>query len=175
MDKDFVKDKKMPKSPNFSNKNLNLFKEDELNRKQTPQMPPMTSIEYARALSWGSATLADLMKDALGRQVFRCFLHETFAEENLLFVEAVEKLRGVNDAEIMRNGVAELLKKYGVYVNLSSAAMGKLREATKAQMPDFKSVELANKEIYMLLENDQLPRFRRSELYQKVLKKLMPQ
>ena len=28
-----------------------------------------------------------------GRQVFRCFLHESLAEENLLFVEEVEKLK----------------------------------------------------------------------------------
>ncbi|KAI3412070.1 hypothetical protein GPALN_002115 [Globodera pallida] len=166
---------KMPNSPNFSNKNINLFKEDELNKKQTPQMPSLAGIDYSRAHSWGTATLAHLLKDPLGCQIFRCFLHETFAEENLLFVEAVESLRGVKDPEMIRKGVSEVLKKYGVYVNLSCAAMGKLREATTAKMPDFKGLEVAKKEIYTLLENDQLPRFRRSELYQGFLKKILSQ
>uniref|UniRef100_A0A183BL06 RGS domain-containing protein n=1 Tax=Globodera pallida TaxID=36090 RepID=A0A183BL06_GLOPA len=81
------------------------------------------------------------------------------------------EMRGVKDPEMIRKGVSEVLKKYGVYVNLSCAAMGKLREATTAKMPDFKGLE----EIYTLLENDQLPRFRRSELYQGFLKKILSQ
>jgi len=59
----------------------------------------------------------------LGRQVFRCFLHESLAEENLLFVEEVEKMKREKQPEKIRQGIKMLLDKYGQYINLSSVAM----------------------------------------------------
>lgn len=55
--------------------------------------------------------------------MFRCFLYEALAEENLLFVEEVDKLRKEKDTEKVREGIKDLLDKYGSYINLSSAAM----------------------------------------------------
>ena len=52
--------------------------------------------------------------------------------------------------------------------------MSKLREASKAEHPDIKCLELAHKEIGKLLENDQFPRFRRSKIYLGFLEKLLP-
>jgi hypothetical protein len=46
------------------------------------------------------------------------------AEENLLFVEAIEQLNKEKDATKIRNGIKELLDTYGQYINLSSIAMG---------------------------------------------------
>jgi hypothetical protein len=59
----------------------------------------------------------------LGRQVFRCFLHESLAEENLLFVEEVEKMKKEKQPEKIRQGIKSLLERYGQFINLSSVAM----------------------------------------------------
>ena len=47
-------------------------------------------------------------------------------------------------------------------------------EIAKGNNVDKKLIEPAHKEIYKLLENDQLPRFRRSDLYLGFLEKLLP-
>lgn len=59
----------------------------------------------------------------LGRQIFRCFLFESLAEENLLFVEAIEQLNKEKDSVKIRGGIKDLLDTYGQYINLSSKAM----------------------------------------------------
>lgn len=55
--------------------------------------------------------------------MFRCFLFESLAEENLLFVEAIDKLRMEKEPENFRKGLIDLLDQYGSYINLSSVAM----------------------------------------------------
>nr|CAD2187571.1 unnamed protein product [Meloidogyne enterolobii] len=152
----------------------NMFEKDSRSDAPIPEMPTTEGIEYPRAASWSSSTVAEIMRDQIGRQVFRCFLHESLAEENLLFVEEVEKMKREKQPEKIRQGIKMLLDKYGQYINLSSVAMSKLREATKSEVPDPKALECAHKEIYKLLENDQFPRFRRSKLYLEFLEQLLP-
>ncbi|KAI1710080.1 regulator of G protein signaling domain-containing protein [Ditylenchus destructor] len=140
-----------------------------------PQMPSASdNIEYPRAASWSSSTVAEILRDPLGKQVFRCFLYESLAEENLLFVEELDKLKKEKDPAKVRDGINELLERYGNYINLSSVAMAKLKEASKCDNPDGKCLDLAHKEISKLLENDQFPRFRRSTIYLGFLEKLLP-
>lgn len=55
--------------------------------------------------------------------MFRCFLFESLAEENLLFVEAIDKLRLEKVSENIKKGLLDLLDQYGSYINLSSVAM----------------------------------------------------
>ncbi|CAK5080482.1 unnamed protein product [Meloidogyne enterolobii] len=131
----------------------NMFEKDSRSDAPIPEMPTTEGIEYPRAASWSSSTVAEIMRDQIGRQVFRCFLHESLAEENLLFVEEVEKMKREKQPEKIRQGIKMLLDKYGQYINLSSVAMS---------------------EIYKLLENDQFPRFRRSKLYLEFLEQLLP-
>lgn len=124
---------------------------------------------------------------SLGRQVFRCFLHECLAEENLLFIDEVEKLRKEKDLDKVRKGIQDMLDKYDTYVNLSNVAMcvsftekihkpgtsirllelpfQKLKEAARGEQPVQKALEIAYKEVYKFLEFDQFPRFRRSDTY----------
>lgn len=49
-----------------------------------------------------------------------------------------------------------------------------MRTAATAENPDSKALELAHKEISKLLENDQFPRFRRSQIYLGFIEKLLP-
>lgn len=138
----------MPPAPNTTTTAANaMFDLGARSDRPAPQMPSALNdnIEYPRAASWSSSTVAEIMRDPLGRQVmgrhkivlycyfyivilywvkvFRCFLYEALAEENLLFVEDVEKLKKEKDAIKLRDGILELLDKYGQYVNLSSVAM----------------------------------------------------
>lgn len=55
--------------------------------------------------------------------MFRCFLFESLAEENLLFVEAIDKLRKEKVSDNIKKGLLDLLEQYGSYINLSSVAM----------------------------------------------------
>ncbi|KAI6184702.1 Regulator of G-protein signaling rgs-3 [Aphelenchoides bicaudatus] len=151
-----------------------MFDKNNHTERPAPELPTIDEIEYPRAASWSSSTVEEILRDPMGRQVFRCFLFESLAEENLLFVEAIEQLQREKDPENIRNGIKELLDKYGQYINLSSTAMGKLKDAAEAPKPDQKALEHAHKEISKLLENDQFPRFRRSTIYIEYLEKLLP-
>ncbi|KAI6189325.1 Regulator of G-protein signaling rgs-3 [Aphelenchoides fujianensis] len=151
-----------------------MFDKHNHSERPAPEMPTTEDIEYPRAASWSSSTVEEILRDPLGRQVFRCFLFESLAEENLLFVEAVDQLNKEKDPAKIREGIKSLLEQYGEYVNLSSTAMARLRAAAEADQPDHKALELAHKEISKLLENDQFPRFRRSGIYIEYLEKLLP-
>lgn len=55
--------------------------------------------------------------------MFRCFLHESLAEENLIFIEELEKLRKEKSILKIKAGIINLLDTYGSRINLSSVAM----------------------------------------------------
>ncbi len=71
----------------FQVANSAMFDPSVRSSRPAPEMPSTDGIEYPRAASWSSSTVAEILRDPLGRQVFRCFLYEALAEENLLFIE----------------------------------------------------------------------------------------
>ncbi|KAI6196331.1 hypothetical protein M3Y94_01096400 [Aphelenchoides besseyi] len=158
----------------FEMTSAGMFDKQNHSERPAPEMPTTEDIEYPRAAAWSSSTVEEILRDPLGRQVFRCFLFESLAEENLLFVDSVDTLNKEKDPAKIREGIKELLDTYGQYINLSSGAMARLREAAQAENPDHKALEIAHKEISKLLENDQFPRFRRSGIYIEYLEKLLP-
>ncbi|CAD5213960.1 unnamed protein product [Bursaphelenchus xylophilus] len=151
-----------------------MFDKNAHSDRPAPEMPSTVGIEYPRAASWSSSTVEEILRDSIGRQVFRCFLFQSLAEENLLFVEAIEELEKDKDGKHIRDGIKDLLNNYGSYINLSSKAMAMLKEAAEAEHPNPKALEVAHKEISKLLENDQFPRFRRSAIYIEYLEQLLP-
>jgi hypothetical protein len=81
----------------------------------------------------------------------------------------------------------EIIDQLAPYINISSVAMQvliiykfsrfciqKIQNATASDNPDPAAFELARKEVKRLLENDQFPRFRRSDIYLKYLEMLLP-
>uniref|UniRef100_A0A7E4W4D2 RGS domain-containing protein n=1 Tax=Panagrellus redivivus TaxID=6233 RepID=A0A7E4W4D2_PANRE len=150
-----------------------LFDKNAMGANPAPEMPSTNGIDYPRAASWSSSTVADIMADKIGRQVFRCFLFQALAEENMLFVEQLDEIKKINDPEKLKQNVTELMEKYDMYINISSVAKAKLKEIMDGN-PDKRLLEPAHKEISKLLENDQFPRFRRSELYLSFLEQLLP-
>ncbi|KAH7698478.1 RGS-3 protein [Aphelenchoides avenae] len=148
---------------------FSLFNVEKKIERKAPKIPSIT--EASRLVSWRNCTCDDIMSDPVGRQVFRCFLHECLAEENLMFVEEVEKLKKEKDLDKVRKGIQDMLDKYDSYINLSNVALCKLKEAAKGEQPAQKALETAYKEVYKFLELDQFPRFRRSDTYQDFVKR----
>ncbi|VDM96096.1 unnamed protein product, partial [Onchocerca ochengi] len=142
--------------------------------RQAPELPSIDGIEYPRAASWASESLNNVLKDEKGRQLFRVFLHDSLAEENLSFIESFEKFKRMTSPAEKKQYVQEFFQKYSPYVNLSSVALQKIKETAAQDDPDPAAFLLAVKEVNRLLESDQFPRFKRSDVYINFLEKVMP-
>uniref|UniRef100_A0A914ZKS2 RGS domain-containing protein n=1 Tax=Parascaris univalens TaxID=6257 RepID=A0A914ZKS2_PARUN len=138
------------------------------------ELPSTEGIEYPRAASWASGTLQNVLSDSKGRQLFRVFLHDALAEENLSFIESYEDFKKMKDPIQKKHYVEEFFTKYSPYVNISSVAMQKIKATASSEDPDPGAFALAAKEVMRLLENDQFPRFKRSDIYVNYLQQLLP-
>ncbi|KHN84115.1 Regulator of G-protein signaling rgs-3, partial [Toxocara canis] len=139
-----------------------------------PEMPSTDGIEYPRAASWASGTLQNVLSDDKGRQLFKVFLHDALAEENLSFIESYDEFKKMKDPVQKKHYVEEFFTKYSPFINISSVAMQKIKATASSEDPDPGAFALAAKEVMRLLENDQFPRFKRSEVYVNYLEKLLP-
>ncbi|KAK0396222.1 hypothetical protein QR680_001625 [Steinernema hermaphroditum] len=152
----------------------NMFEKGSCVERPAPQLPSTDGIEYPRAAAWSSSTVRELLRDAKGRQLFHCFLHEALAEENLLFVDSIEKYKKMTDSEEKSKFIKEFLGQLSPGINISSVAMKAIQKQADNPNPDSKCFDQGAKEVYKLLENDQFPRFRRSDVYLKYLEALLP-
>ncbi|CAJ0960031.1 unnamed protein product, partial [Mesorhabditis belari] len=162
-----------PAHPTSAHK-MAVFDQSAVHTREAPVLPSIDGIEYPRAASWASGTLTNLLNDDKGRQLFRCFLFDALAEENLNFLEAVDKLKKMRQNDEKQNFAKEIVDCYSPYVNLSSGSMQKIKATAETDNPDPNEFAPACKEIRRLLENDQFPRFRRSDCYLKYLEELLP-
>uniref|UniRef100_A0A914VN64 RGS domain-containing protein n=1 Tax=Plectus sambesii TaxID=2011161 RepID=A0A914VN64_9BILA len=142
--------------------------------REAPLPPTTDGIDYDQASKWASIPLLDVLADEKGRQLFRCFLHQALAEENLSFYEAVEELKKMTDPAERKNQCAEILELFAPYLNISANAMQKIQKTAQSDNPDPAAFVQATKEVFRLLDSDQFPRFRRSELYLQYLEDLLP-
>ncbi|EFP07497.1 CRE-RGS-3 protein [Caenorhabditis remanei] len=146
---------------------------EKVNREQPP-MPTTEGVEYPRAASWAAGNCANVLNDEKGKQLFRVFLFQSLAEENLSFLEAMDKLKKMKSGDEKVAFAKEILETYQASINLSSSSMKSLRNAVASETLDMEEFAPAIKEVKRLLENDQFPRFRRSELYLQYLEELLP-
>lgn len=51
---------------------LNMFEGDSHSNRPAPKLPTTDGIEYPRAASWSSSTVAEIMRDPLGTNYFIC-------------------------------------------------------------------------------------------------------
>lgn len=86
----------------------------------------------------------------------------------------MDKLKKMKNGEEKKNFANEILTTYQSSINLSSASMKSLRNAVANDCVDMEEFNPAIKEVKRLLENDQFPRFRRSEVYLEYLQELLP-
>ncbi|PAV63039.1 hypothetical protein WR25_09078 [Diploscapter pachys] len=151
-----------------------IFEPSQRQNREAPPLPELGGIEYPRAAMWASGNLNNVLNDDKGRQLFRCFLFQSLADENLSFIEATDKLKKMKSSDEKKAFAKEIISLYSPYINLSSGAMKKIREAAESENFDPEDFNPAIKEVRRLLENDQFPRFRRSEIYLDFLEQLLP-
>ncbi|CAD6192556.1 unnamed protein product [Caenorhabditis auriculariae] len=153
---------------------MSMFEPNARNDRQIPPTPDPAGVEYPRAASWAAGSCSNVLNDDKGRALFRCFLFQSLAEENLTFLEATDKMKKMKSSDEKKQFAMEIIDTYSPYINLSSAAMKKMRDTAESDNPDPEEFGPAIKEVKRLLENDQFPRFRRSEIYLEFLEKLLP-
>ncbi|KAF8363616.1 rgs-3 [Pristionchus pacificus] len=139
-----------------------------------PEMPSADGVEYPRAAAWSAGQLQAVLSDDKGRQLFRVFLWKSLAEENLNFIEATEKLKKMKTSEDKKSFAQEIIDKYAVLINLSAPSMASIRRSAQSDDIDMEDWAPAIKEVRRLLENDQFPRFRRSDVYLDFLELILP-
>ncbi|GMS86792.1 hypothetical protein PENTCL1PPCAC_8967, partial [Pristionchus entomophagus] len=151
-----------------------MFDATQKKARPEPELPSPDGCEYPRAAAWSAGQLAAVLSDEKGRQLFRCFLWKCLAEENLNFLEASERLRKMKSSEEKKNFAQEIIDNYAVLINLSAPSMAAIRRSAQSDDIDMEDWAPAIKEVRRLLENDQFPRFRRSEIYLEYLELILP-
>nr|CDP96726.1 BMA-RGS-3 [Brugia malayi] len=117
--------------------------------RRAPELPSTDGIEYPRAAAWASESLNNVLKDEKGRQLFRVFLHDSLAEENLSFIESYDKFKQMTSPADKKQYIQEFFEKYSPYVNLSSVALVRIY---KYQYLDF--LRLAFNKVFQVLWAD---------------------
>eukprot|EP01103_Thecamoeba_quadrilineata_P009277 TRINITY_DN19011_c0_g1_i1.p1 TRINITY_DN19011_c0_g1~~TRINITY_DN19011_c0_g1_i1.p1 ORF type:complete len:270 (-),score=52.32 TRINITY_DN19011_c0_g1_i1:112-921(-) len=122
--------------------------------------------------------LENLLRDKRGRKIFRDYLKKEFAEENLLFYEAVEYYSVLPEWDALSEAAViyrRFLSSEAEYeINLPSKIFAQIRElydpATGQVANSYKKVhkdlfEQAKHSIFKLLLTDSMPRFIKSPEY----------
>ncbi|GMR38875.1 hypothetical protein PMAYCL1PPCAC_09070 [Pristionchus mayeri] len=151
-----------------------MFDPNLKNARPEPEMPSAEGVEYPRASAWAAGGLQGVLSDEKGRQLFRCFLWQSLAEENLHFIEATDKLKKMKSSTDKKMFAQDIINKYAVLINLSMPSMAKIRNSANSDDIDIEDWAPAIKEVRRLLENDQFPRFKRSETYLGFLELILP-
>uniref|UniRef100_A0A3Q0RGC3 RGS domain-containing protein n=1 Tax=Amphilophus citrinellus TaxID=61819 RepID=A0A3Q0RGC3_AMPCI len=119
-------------------------------------------------LRWAES-LEALLSNQYGLTVFRHFLRSEFSEENLDFWLAVERFKRTRPSSKMAARAAKIYDQFisttaARQVNMDSA----IREATNQSMRlgiSSASFQLAQDQIFYLMETDSYPRFLKSRFY----------
>uniref|UniRef100_A0A3Q0RF52 RGS domain-containing protein n=1 Tax=Amphilophus citrinellus TaxID=61819 RepID=A0A3Q0RF52_AMPCI len=116
-------------------------------------------------LRWAES-LEALLSNQYGLTVFRHFLRSEFSEENLDFWLAVERFKRTRPSSKMAARAAKIYDQFisTTAVNMDSA----IREATNQSMRlgiSSASFQLAQDQIFYLMETDSYPRFLKSRFY----------
>ncbi|XP_051807041.1 regulator of G-protein signaling 3-like isoform X2 [Acanthochromis polyacanthus] len=119
-------------------------------------------------LSWAES-LEALLTNQYGLAVFRHFLRSEFSEENLDFWLAVEKFKKTRPLSKM---VARAAKIYEEFISTNATRQvnvdSSVRESTNQSLRlgvSSASFQLAQDQIFSLMETDSYPRFLKSRLY----------
>ncbi|KAG7218039.1 hypothetical protein INR49_020675 [Caranx melampygus] len=119
-------------------------------------------------LRWAES-LEALLTNQYGLAVFRHFLRSEFSEENLDFWLAVERFKRTRPVSKMTTRAAKI---YDEFISTSAARQvnvdSAVRESTNQSLclgVSPSSFQLAQEQIFSLMESDSYPRFLRSRLY----------
>ena len=111
-----------PKPPSIVADMDALFDKNSAANKPEPELPSTDGLDYPRAASWSSCNATEILRDPLAKQVFRCFLFQALAEENMAFLEKLEEFKKMKSTDELQAAVAETMDSMGTYVNVSAPA-----------------------------------------------------
>ncbi|XP_028666845.1 regulator of G-protein signaling 21-like [Erpetoichthys calabaricus] len=115
-----------------------------------------------------------LLRDESFLSAFHAFLRKEFSEENILFWKACEGLKKLDVPDELPSKAVEIYNKFiqpraPKEINIDHQT----REVIKLhlQMPDISCFDVAQKQIFSLMEKDSYPRFIKSEIYLNIVNK----
>uniref|UniRef100_A0A3P8U621 RGS domain-containing protein n=1 Tax=Amphiprion percula TaxID=161767 RepID=A0A3P8U621_AMPPE len=119
-------------------------------------------------LSWADS-LEALLTNQYGQAVFRHFLRLEFSEENLDFWLAVEKFKKTRPLNKMAARAAKIYEEFistnaTRQVNMDSSVIESTNQSLRLGVSSA-SFQLAQDQIFGLMETDSYPRFLKSPLY----------
>ncbi|KAG2461259.1 RGS2 protein, partial [Polypterus senegalus] len=115
-----------------------------------------------------------LLRDESFLSAFHAFLRKEFSEENILFWKACEGLKKLDSPDELPSKAVEI---YNKFIQTRAPKEINIDHQTKEviklhlQMPDVTCFDVAQKQIYSLMEKDSYPRFIKSEIYLNIVNK----
>nr|CAG4644445.1 EOG090X0IBZ [Lepidurus arcticus] len=128
----------------------------------------MPTLEEIR--SWAES-FDRLMKNHMGRKVFREFLKCEYSEENILFYLACEDLKKESNPEVVEEKARLIYEDYISILSPKEVSLdSRVREVINRNMmdPSPRTFDEAQVQIYTLMHRDSYPRFINSPLYKKL-------
>ncbi|XP_023317705.1 regulator of G-protein signaling 17 isoform X1 [Trichogramma pretiosum] len=126
------------------------------------------SLEEIR--SWGSS-FDRLMRNPLGRKLFKEFLVSEYSDENIAFWLACEQLKKEENNDKIEEKARVIYEDYISIISPKEVSLdSRVREIVNRNMthPTPHTFDEAQLQIYTLMHRDSYPRFVNSELYQKM-------
>ncbi|XP_058805669.1 regulator of G-protein signaling 17 isoform X2 [Phymastichus coffea] len=120
--------------------------------------------------SWGSS-FDRLMRNPVGRKLFKEFLVSEYSDENIAFWLACEQLKRESNPERIEEKARYIYEDYISIISPKEVSLdSRVREIVNRNMtrPTPHTFDEAQLQIYTLMHRDSYPRFVNSELYQRV-------
>ncbi|XP_011502651.1 PREDICTED: regulator of G-protein signaling 17 isoform X3 [Ceratosolen solmsi marchali] len=120
--------------------------------------------------SW-SSSFDRLMRNPVGRKLFREFLVSEYSDENIAFWLACEQLKRESNPEKIEEKARFIYEDYISIISPKEVSLdSRVREIVNRNMtrPTPHTFDEAQLQIYTLMHRDSYPRFVNSELYQRV-------
>ena len=136
-------------------------------------VPSAGGVSFSTAVEWSAGSLRDLLAHPVGRQLFRVFMEQSFADENVNFYDGVDALLACTDRQEQLRLARDLLDHQIAGLNISMNVAKRLCDsvAGSVQLEPWRS---AQKEIYKLMAQDRFVQFKNSDVYLDFLRSLAP-
>eukprot|EP01104_Vermistella_antarctica_P009644 TRINITY_DN2495_c1_g3_i1.p1 TRINITY_DN2495_c1_g3~~TRINITY_DN2495_c1_g3_i1.p1 ORF type:complete len:1323 (+),score=337.73 TRINITY_DN2495_c1_g3_i1:366-4334(+) len=137
--------------------------------------PLLTKDQALLAIDWSAAKLEDVLADTKCRQLFEAFLCRTFADENLLFCDAVDSFKrksrecvGISDGDALSSDLCNeagdiitLFVNQGgkLHVNIDDDVRTQLESSYAAGQVSASMFDDARQWAYSLMQNDSMRKF----------------
>lgn len=142
-----------------------------------PQPQPESSsspiLTYERLLNWG-VSLEKLLKDDIGKKWLETFSRQEQSECNILFWLEVEKFKTEEEETDRLEKAKMIFQKFLVYhteleISVSGETKFEIRKEMEQGLVTKNIFDVAQREIFTLIERDTFERFKLSDIYQKKL------